>query len=85
MQKAQHLAPLHGAHEPKQVLCFQESDFQVPQNNQVTGEPCFQPIENSQFAPNTLRGVGVGSYFPITSIGTVIVFGGMQALSSQAW
>jgi len=25
------------------------------------------------------------NYFPITSIGTVMVFGGMQAFWSQAW
>jgi hypothetical protein len=43
-----------------QVLRFQELGFQVPQNNQLTGEPCFQAIENSQFAPNTLRGWGRG-------------------------
>ena len=28
---------------------------------------------------------GAGAYFPITSMGTVIVFGGMQTFLSQAW
>ena len=44
-----------------QVLRFHKLGFQVPQNNQLTGEPCFQAIENRRFAPNPLGGVGWGA------------------------
>jgi len=54
----QHQTWLQVAHESTQVRRFQQLGFQVTQNNQLTVEPCFQLIENSHFALNTLRGVG---------------------------
>jgi hypothetical protein len=54
-------ARLYLVNRSAQVPRFHELGFQVPQNNQLTGEPYFQPIENRRFAPNTLRGVGWGA------------------------